>query len=125
MDRATYNACIGDKMRGQKLTMEQRKAAFCEASKLCSGKASSEEEAKKICSIPKPLKVRPVSTMEVTGEPTMRRKKTPRNFMIICKNEGIERAECLLNNLQASGMTITDDFRKMVINAEVSCQCQK
>jgi hypothetical protein len=53
MDRATYNACIGDKMRGQKLTREQRKAAFCVAAKVCSGKAGSVEEAQMICALPK------------------------------------------------------------------------
>lgn len=56
MDRAQYSGCIGDAMRGKKLTREERKLEFCVASKLCSGKASSQEEARQICSLPKPPK---------------------------------------------------------------------
>ncbi len=53
MDRATYNACIGNAMRGRQLTRQERKAAFCIASKVCSGKAANEEEAGRICALPK------------------------------------------------------------------------
>jgi hypothetical protein len=64
VDRVIYNACIGDAMRGRKLTREQREAAFCVASKVCSGKAKSEDEAAKICALPKGKAVKP-------GEPQL------------------------------------------------------
>lgn len=122
MDRVQYNACIGDAMRGKKLTREQRKAAFCIASKLCSGKAGSEEEARHICSLPKPPKEPEVKRTESINS-LPRKQKNPRNFMIMCKNQGIDRAQRVLDNLEAHGMTITGEFRNMVINAEVECEC--
>lgn len=53
MERAKYNACIGDRLRGKKLTRVERKTEFCVSSKLCSMKAGSEEEARSICALPK------------------------------------------------------------------------
>ena len=64
MDRATYNACIGNAMRGRKLTREERKAAFCAASKVCSGKAKSQDEAKKICALPKAARASKASKVD-------------------------------------------------------------
>jgi hypothetical protein len=53
VDRATYNTCVADRLRGQQLTKEERRLAFCMASKICSGKCSSEEEATNVCNAPK------------------------------------------------------------------------
>jgi hypothetical protein len=56
MDRAEYNSCIANGLRGKKLGKEERKLEFCIISKTCSGKARSREEAARVCSLPKPPK---------------------------------------------------------------------
>lgn len=51
MDRASYNKCVGEGMRGKKLTKEERKKEFCITAKTCSGKASSRGQAAQMCEI--------------------------------------------------------------------------
>jgi glutaredoxin len=51
MDRASYNQCVASALKGQKFTKEERKREFCIASKTCSGKASSREEANQMCEL--------------------------------------------------------------------------
>lgn len=51
MDRHQYSQCVGDRMRGLKVTPQERKGAFCRSAKICSGKASSDEEAARMCEI--------------------------------------------------------------------------
>lgn len=48
MDRVEYNHCMSPYIRGSK-PKEQRKLDFCIGAKICSGKASSPEEAKTLC----------------------------------------------------------------------------
>ena len=48
MDRTEYNKCMSPWMKGSK-SKEERKASMCVGAKLCTGKASTEEEAKQIC----------------------------------------------------------------------------
>lgn len=50
--RKEYNACIRPYITGSK-PKEQRKLDFCVGAKICSGKASSKEEAIQLCSLPK------------------------------------------------------------------------
>ena len=52
MNREEYNACMAPYMQGSK-TKEQRQHDMCIGAKICSGKAKTEEEADKICSIPR------------------------------------------------------------------------
>jgi hypothetical protein len=54
MDRKQYNQCIAPYMRGSK-PKEQRQFDMCVGAKICSGKAGTEEEARRICSLPKEL----------------------------------------------------------------------
>lgn len=63
MDKQKYSKCVGDAMRGKKFSADQRKREFCIASKLCSQKSSSREQANEICEQaalnPKPSKSKP------------------------------------------------------------------
>jgi hypothetical protein len=52
MDREAYNQCMAPYMQGQK-SKEQRQFDMCVGAKLCTGKASTREEAEQICSVPK------------------------------------------------------------------------
>lgn len=53
MDRAKYNECMRPYITGTGRSKEERTLAFCIGAKVCSGKASSEEEAAQICQAPK------------------------------------------------------------------------
>jgi len=47
--RTEYNKCVGDGLRGKKMSSAERKNYFCMVSKVCSNKASSMEEAQRMC----------------------------------------------------------------------------
>lgn len=49
MDRATYNQCVAAALRGQHFSGPERKREFCIASKTCSGKAESRDQANQLC----------------------------------------------------------------------------
>lgn len=51
--REEYNQCMRPHITGTGKTKEQRKLDFCIGAKICSGKAKTEEEAKKVCLLPK------------------------------------------------------------------------
>lgn len=51
MDRKTYNECVSRALKGQHFSPEERKREFCIASKECSGKASSRDEANQMCEL--------------------------------------------------------------------------
>ncbi len=53
LNREDYNACISTALKGKQLGKDERKLEFCVASKLCSGKAATREEATQVCSVPK------------------------------------------------------------------------
>jgi len=52
MDRKEYNTCMIPYMKGSK-TKEERKHDMCIGAKICSGKASNEQEAEALCNAPK------------------------------------------------------------------------
>lgn len=50
MSKEEYRGCMSAGMKGKTgLTRPERRALFCETSQVCSGKASNQEEAKRIC----------------------------------------------------------------------------
>lgn len=53
MDREAYNQCMKPHMSGKGKSKEERRIGMCVGAKLCTGKASTEEEALRICSVPK------------------------------------------------------------------------
>ena len=58
MSREQYTACMTPAMRAfpKGIPREERSLLFCMAAKKCSGKVSSDAEARSICSQPKPPK---------------------------------------------------------------------
>lgn len=56
MNKQEYNSCLATGLRGKTLGKEERKTEFCVVSKVCSKKASTREEALRLCSLPKPPK---------------------------------------------------------------------
>lgn len=114
MDRAQYNACMGDAMRGKKLTPDERKTAFCVASKVCSGKAGSEEEARKICSIPKPPK-----------QPKAKRKVKVKS----CEDDVLADVQCMLDYFEREQtykkLLNVNTVGQEVATALMECRCGK
>lgn len=88
MGQEEYRSCMSGKMKSGRLKgldKESRRIEFCIIAKTCSGKAKNDEEARVICSQPKPPK----------PEKTGRRRRSKRG-------ESSERSEgetCLLTTL--------------------------
>jgi hypothetical protein len=49
LDRQQYNMCMKPHMTGTGLSKEERQANMCIGAKLCTGRASNEDEAAKLC----------------------------------------------------------------------------
>lgn len=70
MKQEDYRACIAKGLKGKTgLSKDERRLLFCTESKLCSGKASSQEEAARLCSMPKPPKPESTSTRQKKFNP--------------------------------------------------------
>lgn len=71
MDRQKYSQCVGDALRGKRFDKETRKREFCIASKLCSSKASSRDQANEMCEISahQPKAVKASATRRVSRAP--------------------------------------------------------
>ena len=55
MRQEDYRSCMATGLKDKKgLSKEERQKLFCVQSRICSGKASTEEEAERLCSLPKP-----------------------------------------------------------------------
>jgi len=92
MKREEYNSCMRSYITGSK-PQEQRKDDFCIGAKICSGKALNEEEARKLCAEPKPLK--PI-------------KSIPRKRVKTCVIDYPALAACIVENLDASDISLAN-----------------
>lgn len=103
MDRTAYNDCMKPWMSGQRGGNLPQQSRFCVGAKLCSGKASSEEEALQIC--------------QTTASHEKAPRRTKKNR---CIEDAHSVAECLINKL-ATGKEIT--FEAME-EAVLTCVCK-
>lgn len=104
--RKEYNQCMIPYISGQGKSKEERKLNFCVGAKLCSGKSKTEEEARVICSQPKPPKP------EKTGNPSARGKFcTLRDLDTVaaCAVESIDISKLTPENIQ---QTFTNALRE-------------
>jgi hypothetical protein len=108
--REEYNACMRPYMTGGGT---DRKTRFCVGAKLCSGKARNEEEAKELCSQPKPPKAVKVGKVK-RGQS--------------CEKNAQQVAECVVGRLTTDGtykeqaMNI-NSVGAAITNALIECQC--
>lgn len=114
MDRVRYNSCIGNGLRGKKMETAERRMEFCIISKTCSGKAKDREEAKLICSQPKPLK-----------EHKGRRFRGGES----CEDNAGKTAECVVEKLENNKIyrdqaANVNTIGIAVANALLECECQ-
>ena len=109
MDQATYNKCIGDRMRGKKFSPEERKLQFCVSSKVCS-KGISEGKAKTICSLPKEPKL-----------PKARKLKKGQT----CEKEVLGLTKCIIGRIDMDKVSNINTLQTALTNAMMECQCRK
>jgi hypothetical protein len=93
---------------------EQRKHDFCIGAKICSGKASSREEAIQLCSLPKEPK--PQKTNKGTKPAS-------------CEKEASKLTQCMMryfddNNLYQKILNV-NSVEIAIENALLECTCQK
>jgi hypothetical protein len=94
-------------MKG-KMPVEERRLKFCIGSKLCSGKAKTEAEARKLCSLPRPPK---------TAAP--RRSKKP----VSCEQENLKLTECMVDNIDMDQVSNINSLPAALMNSLMRCRC--
>lgn len=102
MDRIEYTSCMKPYMTGKGFSKEERKKKMCIGAKICSGKAETEAEAKKICDEQPPKE--PKST------------KKSRNS---CNLDPKELASCLTKRLLP--LENIENFEEELTNAAIEC----
>jgi len=103
MDRQKYNSCMAPFMKGGG---EDRKLRFCTGAKVCSGKASTKEEARQICLTQPP------------NPPKARKAKGAK-----CADP-VKLATCVAANADMSKITDMTTFKDWLEAAIVHCSIQ-
>ena len=110
--REAYNSCMKPHISGKH---EDRKMDFCIGAKICSGKAKDEDEARRLCLLPKEAK-------EAKGK---KGKKSPKT----CEKEVFETGQCMLDYFTANDIykqvLNINSVGVAIVNALLECQCQK
>lgn len=120
MDRQAYNACIAKGLKGKTgISKEERQQLFCSTSKICSGKASNQDEAKKIC-LAMPLRE---GKPESEAKSTRRKRFNPRELST-CLLEHINGRPTTLAVL-VEGIAACQDFKKPYGKKEFIKDCIK
>jgi len=109
MDRKQYNQCMVPYMKGSK-PKEQRQFDMCVGAKICSGKAGNEEEAKRICSLPKEPK--PVKTGQIKRGQS-------------CEKDVAKLSQCIIENIDMNLASNINSIELAVRNALMECSCPK
>jgi hypothetical protein len=116
MKQEEYRSCMTEGLKGKSgLSKQERQLLFCTQSKVCSGKASTREQAEEICRIPKPPKA-----------PKSRIDKKPKS----CNKQAMDVAQCVIDSLEASQiyqkqiMNI-NSAGSAIANALMECMCPK
>lgn len=112
MDRNQYNQCMVPYMKGSK-PKEQRQFDMCVGAKICA-KGMSEEEAKRICSLPKEPK--PVKNRLVKKGQS-------------CEKDVAKLSQCMMNyfdenNLYRQILNV-NSVEIVIRSALMECSCQK
>lgn len=92
MDREQYNVCMKPYMSGKGKSKIERQQSFCAGAKICTGKAATQEEAARMCAVPKVPKWAKTAEKEVKAE------------SISCD----ERTEQLRNHLEAISLKVRE-----------------
>jgi len=83
--RQEYTSCVGQGMKGKKLSREERQLEFCVVSKLCSQKTSNREEAIRLCNLPK--------------EPKLEKTRVTRKKAGFNEKDTLKLARCMVNKM--------------------------
>lgn len=108
--RAEYTTCMKPHITGKGLSKEERTLRFCVGAKLCSGKAKSEEEAKRICLEPKPPK-------QTKPSGSHRRKGAS------CEDHVLSIASCMVEHIDMNQASNINSVETAIVNAMMRCEC--
>ncbi len=101
MERQEYNVCMKPYMSGKGFTKEQRQQKMCIGAKICSGKATTEEEAAQICASAPPKEAK------------------SKKGTASCSTQAGNLYNCILERLDFA------DIETSLQNAVHSCLCNK
>lgn len=104
--REDYTKCMIPHMKGGG---PDRKLRFCMGAKICSGKASTEEEAKRVCSLPK--------------EPKPLKGKRKGDGSQSCEKGVLEISHCIVEHIDMDKASNINSIETAIVNAMVVCQC--
>ena len=113
MDQEQYRNCMSKSMTGRQFGPGERKQAFCEAAKRCSGKASSQEEAAEMCRNrpPKVLKERKRRRLKGEGEG--------------CDARVLKLAHCVAEAIDQDAVSNVNSAEMALANALLKCECNE
>lgn len=111
MDRKQYNTCLLPWMKKDADDQDERRLNFCIGAKLCAGKAESEDEARRVCLLPKPPKA-----------PTGPKKAAT------CEKQAMQVTECVVHKITGSYKNAAlniNSVGQVIALALMECQCQQ
>lgn len=103
--REEYTSCMTPYMKGTGRSKEERQAAMCVGAKICSGKASNEQEAQQLCA-------------EAAAQPKPSKKS--RKSKKFCFNDYESLSVCLAANIDISKLT-PNNMQKVFSDALTAC----
>ncbi len=110
MPRQEYTDCMVPHISGTGKTKEQRLMSFCIGAKLCSKKARTKEEARQICSQPKPAK-------------ETKAKRGKRNKELNCEQEIEQLVPCIVDHIDMEQVSNINSIGVAIANAMLECKC--
>ena len=113
MKREEFNQCLGQGMRGKKLTKEERKLEFCAVAKVCSGKSRSREDALEVCR----------TSLSQPREPKVRGKRKGAGQS--CEKDTLKLAHCAAERIDMNLASNVNSIEAAIANALMECSCQR
>lgn len=114
MDRKAYNECIKGNIKAKELEGMPQKVKFCIVAKKCA-RGMGTEEARQICSQPKPPK----------PPKTLRGPKTSRGRGVSCDAGVREESLCVSNTVDMNLTSNVNTIHKAILDAMLGCRCQR
>ena len=110
-DLEKYRNCMSGAMSGKTFSPGERKLAFCQAAKRCSGKASSEEEAAEMCRN-RPPKI-----------PKERKRRRLKGEGESCDARVLKLAHCVAEAIDMDAVSNVNSAEMALANALLKCEC--
>lgn len=109
--REDYTKCMRPYITGSK-PKEQRRLDFCVGAKICSGRASSREEAERLC-------VESAKTPKPVSNKLVRKGKKPQS----CEKQVLKVTECMVSKIDMNLAGNINSVGAAIANAMMECVC--